>query len=222
MIKNIDDKALYELLKNGRRNKLDKKQILQTSDNQQVINLVVSGFVKRYLILNDGSIGVQITYGRGDVFPLTVVYKSLFDQKLYDGPVTFYYETMTECEIYSIDASVLLEAAQKNPKIYSDLLQEAGVHLESCVQRLENLSLKSSYNRVAHQLLFFAKNYGEPKPGGIKLLIPLTHQDLADILSLTRETVTNSIIKLRDEGLIKGSRNIVVVDTEKLQAAAFN
>jgi CRP/FNR family cyclic AMP-dependent transcriptional regulator len=214
--------ALHKLLKNGRLYKLAKKQVMQTSDDRQAVNLVVQGFIKRYLILNDGSIGVQITYGPGDVFPLTIVYKFLFDQPLYLGPETFYYETMTDAEIYSVDASVLVEEVKNNPHLYADLMQEAGVHLESCVHSLENLALKSSDRRVAHQLTYFARNFGKKTPKGVAIEAPLTHQDLADILSLTRETISTSMVQLRKKGLVLTDKAIIIPSIEKLEEEAFS
>ncbi len=217
-----DNNQLHELLKSGRNYKLSKKQVVQTTDDRQVVNLVSSGFIKRYLILNDGSIGVQITYGPGDVFPLTIVFKTLFDQPLYTGPEVFYYETMTDAEIYSIDVSTLEQEVGKNPKLYSDLLQEAGIHLESCVHSLENLSIKGSTKRVAHQLTFFAKNFGKKTAKGICIEPPLTHQDLSDILSLTRETISTSMVQLRKKGLISSDKNIIIPDLKKLEEEAFS
>lgn len=174
------------------------------------------------MITNDGTIGVQITYGRGDVFPLTLVYKTLYDQSIYHGQETYYYEAMSDAEVYTVDAAALLEEVKKDTQLYSDFFQEAGKHLESCVQRLENLALKTSYNRVAHQLVYFARHFGTKSTGGVQIETPLTHQDLADILSLTRETVSTSMVELRKKKLISTDKLIVVHSMEKLEAEAYN
>jgi len=217
-----ENNELHRLLKSGRHYKLGKKQVIQSSDDRQVLNLVKHGFIKRYMILNDGSIGVQITYGPGDVFPLTVVFKTLFNQPMYTGPETFYYDTMTEAEICSIDATTLVEEVKKNPKLYADLLQEAGLHLESCVHSLENQALKTSNKRVAHQLLYFAKHFGKNNSKGLEIEAPLTHQDLADILSLTRETVSTAMVQLRKKNLIRTNKNIIIPDLDKLEEEAYS
>ncbi len=216
------DNDLHRLLEGGRHYKLAKKQILQTTEDRQVVNLVIDGYIKRYIILNDGSIGVQITYGPGDVFPLTIVFKTLFDQSLYTGPEVFYYETLTDSEIASVSASDLCEEVKKSPKLYQDLLQEAGVHLESCVHSLENVALKNSQKRVAHQLNFFAKNFGHKTSRGTVINAPFTHQDLADILSLTRETISTAMVQLRKKNLILTEKEIIVPDLAKLEEEAYS
>lgn len=212
---------LHKLLLGGRHYTADKKQIIHMSDGGPAVNIVVSGYIKRYLILSDGNMGVQIVYGPGDVFSLTQVYKTLFNQSLYSGPEVFYYETLGPAKLSRIDSSELLDAAKRDPMIYADLMQEAGRHLENCVQRLENIELRASSKRLAHQLAFFARHFGSPVTSGIAINVPLTHQDLADILSLTRETVSTNMSDLKKSGLIKSGRYICVQDMKGLERLAY-
>ena len=215
-------KELGDLLKSkGRLHKVGKGQILQSSEHRKVFNLVVSGYVKRYLIANDGSIGVQVLYGPGDLFPITLAFKSLFGLEVTESPEVYYYATMTEVEIYTIDQTVLKEAVAKDPRLYKDLLSVSGVRLQSTLMGLENLTLRNAYKRVAHLLAFLARRFGKRTSAGTEIKINLTHQDLADILSLTRETVSTSIIKLRKNGLIKTKDSIWIPNLEKLQEEAY-
>ena len=216
-----DTTTLHKLLQTGRRYKIEKKQILQSTDDRQVVNLLISGFIRRYMITNDGSVGVQIVYGPGDVFPLTIAFKKLFNQDLYKGPETFFYEATSTVDIYSIDAESFAEKFKNDPTLYADLLQESGKHLESCVHSLENLTLKTSYHRVAHQLLYFAKKFGTPINSGVCINMPLSHQAIADVLSVTRETVTNSMKELRKKRLITSDKNITVPSMKKLEEEAY-
>jgi CRP-like cAMP-binding protein len=211
---------LHKLLMTGKRSKRAKGQIIQSTEGQRTINLVESGFIKRYLISNTGSLGVEVIYGKGDIFPLTLMFKTLFNQDIYEGPEVYFYEAMCETKIFTIDISTLQEAVEKNPLLYRDLLTESGRRLHSTLNGLENLALKSSYRRVAHQLVYFGSQFGEQKLSGTKILIPFTHQDLADVLSLTRETVSTCIAKLRDKNLIKTGKYIVIPDIEKLKDEA--
>src|SRR5690348_8114558 len=119
---------LHHLLSSGRHYKLAKHQVFQSSDDRfrPLVNMVKSGYIKRYEIANDGSLSVQAIYGPGDVFPLTLVFKSLFNQNVYDGPEIIYYETITDTELYSQDINLVTEAVKENPMLYRDLLFEAG------------------------------------------------------------------------------------------------
>jgi CRP-like cAMP-binding protein len=217
----VSDELKSMMLK-GRRFKLTKSQIIQSTDDRRVFNYIVSGYVKRYLIANDGSLGVQVVYGPGDVFPITLAFSILFDQSINESPETYYYESMTEAEIFTINELDLKETVEKNPRLYKDLMAVAGKRLHSTLHGLENLTLKTSYYRVAHELLYMAQRFGEQKGESVKICLPLTHQDLADILSLTRETVSTCMVQLREKKLIETGKNITVKNIKKLEEEAYS
>ena len=75
---------------------------------------------------------------------------------------------------------------------------------------------------VAHQLLYFAKTYGDNSLFGLEITLPLTQQDIADILSLTRETVSQSISTLRKKGLVNTDGHITIMDMDALEVIAFS
>lgn len=209
------------LIKKGRRTTRSKGQIIQTTDGGKSFNLVQSGYVKRYLISNSGSLGVQVIYGPDDIFPITLIYKLLFGHDIDNGPETYYYEAMSNVEVYSFSGDDLLQAVQSQPILYQGLFRESGRRIESMLQGLENMTMSSSYHRVAHQLLYFADKFGKKDAAGVKLLIPLTHQDIADVLNITRETVSNSMTRLSKKGLVKSGRYIIIPSVGKLEAEAF-
>lgn len=186
------------------------------------LNLVTKGYVKRYLISNEGNYGVQVIYGPGDIFPITLAYSALFNRNINEGPETYYYEAMTEVELHTIDELDMVEQIEQNPILYRDLFAISGNRLHSTLHGLENLTLKTSYQRVAHELLYLAKNFGDKKAAGTVIAVPMTHQDIADILSLTRETVSTAMVQLRKKKLITTGKSIVVPDLEKLADEAFN
>lgn len=70
-------------------------------------------------------------------------------------------------------------------------------------------------------LAYLARRFGKKTSAGVELSLSLTHQDLADILSLTRETVSTSIIKLRKKKLVKTTKGIVIPDIKKLEEEAY-
>jgi len=212
---------LLALIRSGRRYKIAKGQMIQSTEGLKTLNLVESGFVKRYLINNDGSLGIQVLYGPGYIFPITLAFQALLEQEIYEGPEIYYYEAMTDVELYRVDEETLVQAVKDDQLLYKDLFSVAGRRLMSTTHGLENLTMRTSYKRVAHELLFQAHNFGESKNGGVELQIPLTHQDIASILSVTRETVSTCMVELRDKGLINTEGKIFIPDLIKLEREAY-
>ncbi len=204
----------------GRLLKYDKGQIIQTTEDPTAFNLIQTGYIKRYLIKNDGSLSVDLIYGPDDVFSMTLIFTALYRRQRLDSNETYYYEALTDATVYALDVRELAEYANKNPLVYKDLLSEAGKRMTSATQGLENISMKNSYKRLAHQLAYYARRFGYRRAVGTEILTPFTHQDLADILSLTRETVSTSMAKLKKEKLIKTGKKIIVPSPEKLEELA--
>ena len=212
---------LEKLILKGRHYRLSKGQVIQSTDDRRVFNLVKKGYVKRYMITNNGALGVQVVYGKGDTFPISLVLTDLEDINFYEGPEVFYYEAMCDTEIYTIDIDTLISEVKRNPVLYRDLLWVTAKRLYSTLNGLENITLRSSYKRVAHQLAYFANQFGKRTTKGIKIDVPLTHQDLADVLSVTRETVSAAFVELRKKKLIHTQGSIIVPDLKKLTDEAY-
>ena len=212
---------LYNHFSQGRLLRFKKGQVIATTADINTIMLVVKGYIKRYSISNKGSLGVQIIYGPQDLFSLTKIYDLLLGQSLYDGPEVYYYETLCDARLYTLDADTLSLAIQQNPLLYKELFSEAGQHLNTCVHSIENISLGGMYQRVAHQLWFCAKKFGKKGREGTQLAVPVTHQDIADMLGATRETVTKAIVQLRAEGLVGDGRQFSVLDMQGLEQVAY-
>lgn len=213
--------ALTNLLKGGKKISLAKGQVIHDPEHKNLLNVVGTGFIKRYSIDNNGAQSIQVIYGPEDVFPLTPVFKTVFNLDLYHGPETFHYEALVDSELFAISQDALSKALVASPTLYKDLLYVSGERLNSNIHRLENISLRTTHRRIAHMLYFAAGTFGEKTKEGIVLTIPLTHQTLADSLSLARETVTRRLTRLEEKGLIKVGRHIVILDLDGLKKEAY-
>lgn len=205
----------------GQPTRFSKGQSVGSTSEGHKIIYVLNGYIKRYFVTRSGSIGVQIIYGPQDVFSFTKMYRELLNQSLYEGNETFYYEAMTDVSALTLDIAALKDALNDDPILYKELFAEAGYHLKTCVHRIENISIGNTYARVAHQLLFAASESGKQTPEGIIIQSPHTHQDLADILGITRATVTLAINKLRQRGVLANSRDLIITSLDKLSEEVY-
>lgn len=209
-----------KLLAAGRQRSLPKGQALNAPVENSPLYLLQSGYVKRYRIMSDGSQSIQGLYGPKDVFPITPAIKLLLQQDVSQTGEDVYYQAVTPVTFTTISPDSLVEAVVEDPIVFKDVLSVTGVRLNSCIQQIENISLGYSITRVAHQLVYLAESFGEQTDdGGVKILVPLTHQDIAAIVNLARETVTNSMLRLRSRGLIAGDQGqyIIVPDLQALK-----
>jgi CRP-like cAMP-binding protein len=214
---------LRKLIRNhGRSFTVRKNQVFQSSDHREVFTLIDTGYIKRYAITNDGSQSIQSIYGPEFMYPLTLVFDKILDQKIYTGRESFYYETMTPSKLITIDLPSLKNLVDDDPMLYREILQVAGRRFHSNIHNLENLSLENVHKRLAHSIAHHAEMFGVETSNGIKIELPLRQQDFASILDVARETVSVNMKVLREKKLIKGTTNLTVVDLEKLLDEAYS
>lgn len=100
------------------------------------------------------------------------------------------------------------------PQVALRMLEEVGQRMHDAQERLGESAFKGIPARAASLLLRLSD-------GGAREISGMSHQDLADWLGVYRETITNTLDKLRNEGLIEISRKkIEILDVERLRAAA--
>jgi CRP/FNR family cyclic AMP-dependent transcriptional regulator len=213
---------LHHCLEKGKRTHYVRGDTITTTEETDSVFLVKTGFVKRFQITSSGAINVQSIYGPGDVFSLTYIFQLLFKEDIYRGPDTYYYEAMDETEIFRFPGVELKAIAKGDPLIYRDLLEIAGHRFQSNIKLLENKSLPNAVQRVAHIMLFYIEQYKAFKGDGYELIVPLTQQDIADVLSLTRESVSSAISTLRKDKVLVGTRTLLVPSLDTLREVAYS
>jgi len=67
-----------------------------------------------------------------------------------------------------------------------------------------------SYHRLARTLLRLAEDHGEKTPEGTVIGLRVTHEDLANLIGTTRETVTNQLGRFRRLGLLQKGRRLLL------------
>jgi CRP-like cAMP-binding protein len=110
-----DNTLLEELFKNANRHHYKKGTPITFDSDRLFFALVAHGYVKRYLITDEGIESIQAIYGPKTAFPLTPVFSVLLDLKIYEGDEVLYYETMTDTIVYSLSKLELQEAVDAHP-----------------------------------------------------------------------------------------------------------
>jgi CRP/FNR family transcriptional regulator len=85
-------------------------------------------------------------------------------------------------------------------------------------EKIQELTGQDVQNRGQMFLLKLAENNGKMKDGRLLIEIPMTHQDIANAIGTTRETVNRMLNQLRKEGIVATDRmGFVIHDLEALQ-----
>jgi CRP/FNR family transcriptional regulator, anaerobic regulatory protein len=183
--------------------------LIYEGDSIDNIYFLISGYVKVSNILLSGSQRTIFLYTPGDAFPLTSYLSGV-------GVARYFYECMTDIEIKVMPQKDFQKLIKGNLAIGEELISYTYKLNMEFVDRIETLSAPSARHKVASLLEYLIDRAGSQQDGKIRLNIPLTSQNIADMCNLTRETASLQLIKLKKDGIVQGGRHLVI-DHDKLQ-----
>ena len=119
--------------------------------------------------------------------------------------------------INALDYAVELSLLDKNPPVSLHIIRTLIERLYAADRQIKNLALGNSRAKIADLLLLLSHDFSDKSEDGTKVNIRLTHQELADLAGLARETTTKLLNEfVKDEAILLKDREIEILNTEKL------
>lgn len=176
-----------------------------------------------YAVL-DGALRVSAVNEQGKEAILSLVESPFWFGEIcvFDGqPRTHDACAVGPCTLLQVPQQVLLNILDETPRYWRDLALLMSQKLRLSFIGLEQLSLMPASVRLAHRLLMIVEGYGDIEHS--KRVLQLPQEDLAAMLSLSRQT-TNALLKdLQAQGIVRlGYGEIEILDVQGLRAAAHS
>lgn len=185
--------------------------IFMEGEPGEALYFVISGKVKVSMITKDGREQILHILQHGDVFAEVV----LIDR----GPYPASAEMIETGQIGMLMNDDIEEAIRKNPDLALKILKIMSKRLRLAQIQVRDLALKDTYGRLASMLLMLAKDHGEEIPEGIKIDLPLSRQELANLIGTTRETVTRILGDLKKYNCIDLDKQVItIINKDKLKS----
>jgi len=186
--------------------------ILRAEDTPQGVYFVKNGYIRLYMLSLDGRELTFNIFKPGSFFSMMWAISNL--------PNSFYFQAMTEVDLYRAPKDKLVAHLKSNPDALFDLTQRILSGMDGLIAQMEFLLFGNAATRVISTILTSAKRFGEKNGNGdIKIKLPLTHQEIANIAGLTRETTSLEMKKLENEKLIDHEKKFIIVkNLPKLEA----
>jgi len=126
-----------------------------------------------------------------------------------------------EVRLLSISKSDFERLIHENPSIALMIMRDLTRRIRQVNQQVEDLAFKDVHGRVASTLynLLQTDKARDDKQKASQL--KMTHQDLANMVGSSRETVTRALNRLQDEGIISISHQQITVLTPEALAEVF-
>ncbi len=186
--------------------------VILPGDRKRRVYLLKKGHIKLCRLSPDGKSVTLAILDPGEIFgemraldnrPSTVVAEALNTL-----------ESVTVCEINHDDFENYL---LRFPEIAVKVLKLVGAQTAQLESRIEDLAFRSVPSRLASLFVDLSSKYGERSSTGMRISLRLTHQNLADLVGATRETVSVIIGEFARMGIIARNKgHISLLDKRKL------
>jgi CRP/FNR family cyclic AMP-dependent transcriptional regulator len=210
---------LFERLTPAERHRLETRAVMRAFKRKEIIYfpsepglsvlVVLRGKVKIKTITPDGKETIFAFFGEGELFGELALLET--------EPRNEYAEAVEEAEILAIPRDEMLAIMEQRPDIAMHVTKLVGLRRRRIENRLRNILFHSNRERVVALLLELIETHGEQEADGWQIRLELSHQDLANLIGATRETVTLTLLRMKQEKLIKSHRRrIKVIDRDRL------
>ena len=188
--------------------------IINPEDNLEKVYYLTRGKVKQYVLSSSGEEIIIHIFRPGSFFPIMLVLGGATNR--------FYFQTLTKCKVRISTSREVVEFLKKEPASLYDLTVRFAKGLDGLTTRIESLLGEKAQDRIISLLLYLSEKFGKETHEGIKINLPLSHQEIAKWVGLERETVTRQLKALNAKGLIKYMRRKITVTDSKVLAKTIS
>lgn len=122
-------------------------------------------------------------------------------------------------EVLTVSQNQFADFMQGHPAAALLVMQVLSCRLRTLGEVIVNLVNDDVRTRIMKLVLRLSARQGQPQGQHIHLDLPLTHQEIADMVGTTRQTVTSVLSELKRQGLMSlENRRIQIESTELLNA----
>lgn len=178
--------------------------VLYEGDLPQEVYILKSGIVKLYDIDEQGNEKILHLVTSPAVIPFT------FFSGMRD-PLRWFYATLSDCECYTIPAAELQAMTRADGRLAEVLTATFSSDVHELLVRLSSLGKTHAQDKVLAALKFLAARHATERRGGWwRVNFPVSHQLIADLCGITRESTALVMKELQTRKLIKNPKLVTL------------
>lgn len=172
--------------------------------------VIKKGVIKTYNLTARGE-EKPITYDvAAESFPIGWIFSKFKESQ-------FFYDAYTDVELYCVPRAEYCEFLKHNPEVLYSAHMFLISRLLNMQTRVNALEQSKASSKVVNTLHYLCLRYGKDvKVDVVRIDLPLTQQELANFMGLTRETTGIELKKLQRAGFLTYKRQNYIVKTDKL------
>lgn len=188
--------------------------IIDGFDGPQGVYLIKNGFVKAFTVTKAGQENLLLIHDKGEFIPLIWALDGVHTEGLC-------YQAMSDVTVLRTSKEKLRSAMDEDTLLSQEILKQSVSIITAYGQRIQTLEYRTARERLIAELLNLTEMFGKPHGNEILIDAPITHQDIADSINMTRETASRALGLLFEEGLVRQVDHLFTVrKIDKLEDAS--
>lgn len=190
-----------------------REYIFQANFSSEMIYVLVEGTVKLSRLSDQGQECIQWFCFPGEFFG--------FSEHTYKHDSGLYAQALQPSTLLIIDRQDFDQLALKTPSLALLVIEQLSRRVRTLGDMLLHITCGSAEDRLINLLQRLGDIYGQSENNRVDINIHLTHQEIADMIGVCRQTVSSLMAKMKKNGLISSDRSgIVIHDLSHLSASA--
>lgn len=202
----------WQFLKKSRIQVYAKGEIILLQDQEPSrANIIKSGVVRVYNITPEGDERTISFDTEDEIFPFAWVFGEI-------KKTQYFYQAWTDVEVYALRREDFLRYLKYHPKMVYELYANVAARFTAQQGRIYALEQPKASDKIAHMLLYLCNRFGKKAGERVtQIELPLTQQELANFIGLTRETTSVELKKLERLNVLHLKNKHYQVDMVKLK-----
>jgi len=208
MLANANEmRALVNLFHGGTKLTYSKGEfIIRPGESPPGVFYIEEGLAKAYDITKYGEENLLIIRKTGELLGLTWAVTGQ-DRHII-------YATLAPTTAWLISRDKFVGFLHDNPSSALPVIDMITDMYRLHSERIMTLEYRTVRERLVSFLLTTAQRFGERTPGGVRIAVPLKHQDIASSISATRETTSRALAELERRGQLKSEQSLITIADE--------
>lgn len=173
--------------------------------------VVKSGLIRSYTITSSGEERVIELHTRGSILPISWLF----------GKVTsslFYYDAVVDSQVVGVDPQSLISTVAGDKTMAMQMFEYLSSEHTASLMRINGLEQSRAIEKVGFMLYYLIFKHGKAQQDNFYLItIKLSQLMLSNLVGLTRESTTKSLLELRSKGVISYKNSCYSVNKARLE-----
>ncbi len=211
LLKNISSSDIKLIEENFVLRKFRKKEIILREGNENNYLFIVKAGVVRVDAYSNNKRQTLSFLKEGDFFGEIALFT--------DSSTSANVVSVINSEIYTLKKEDLNNLIEQIPQLSKNIIKYLSNRVRSADKVIFDYAFKMLEARVASKLLGLMEMFKGKDKNNFFINLPITHQDLADYVGTSRETITKILSKFKDIGAIDiQTKKIEIIDKVKLES----